>query len=227
MLLLAAGCGGQSYAHRLDRTLEEMRYRKRLDANLMPPVTKTKLEGMQIFVRPPKNLAQSKEFLLTVLEPGKFDDAESFTETDKQALMHVLARVKLPKAPAKKGAPEAPTAARGDFTSDVIALLNGVYNIEIDATKAKEESKRSNKFKHLAFEANAKNVQVYLFGNKTAHEVALIFEYPKSEQAALVNKIDLSLEAFATGDRARRSFTGSVSEEELSGEGGPASPVAF
>lgn len=222
-LLLAAGCGGRSYEVRLEKTLEDMRYRKRLDDNLMPAPTKGKLEQLSIYVRPPKNMAPSKEFLLSVLEPGKFDDAESFS--DKSSLMHILARVKLPKAPSKKGAPEPPKASRGDFNQDVVALLNGVYNVEIDAAKAKEEKKKNNSFKHLAFEANGKNVQVYLSGGKNAtYETALIFEYPKSEQAALVSKIDLCLGSFATGDRARRYFSGSLGEEE-SAEA-PA-PVAF
>lgn len=228
-LLLAGGCGGRSYEVRLDKTLEEMRYRKRLDDNLMPAPTKTKLETHNIFVRPPKNLAQSKEFLLTVLEPGKFDVADSFSDPEKGALMHVLARVKLPKAPAKKGAPEpAPTAARGDFTGDVVALLNGVYNVEVDSSKAKEETKKKNTFKHLAFEANGKNVQVYFYGGKNQpYEVALIFEYPKDAQSALVSKIDLSLGSFATAERARRSYSGSVGEEEASEGGGGTAPVAF
>lgn len=227
-LLLAGGCGGRSYEIRLDKTLEDMRYRKRLDDNLMPAPTKTKLETFNIFVRPPKNLVQSKEFLLTVLEPGKFDVADSFND-DKQSVMHVLAWVKLPKTPAKKGAAEPASAARtGNFNTEVVALLNGVYNVEIDATKAKEVSKRNNKFKHLAFEANGKNVQVYFIGTKSQPpEVALIFEYPKTEQAALVSKIDLCLGSFATGERARRAFTGSVGEEESAEGGAPAGPGAF
>src|SRR5438132_2268717 len=95
-LLLAGGCGGARYDVRLAQTLTDMRYRKRLDDNLMPAPTKTKLESFSVFVRPPKNLVQSKEFLLTVLEPGKFDIADSFSESDKQVLMHVLAWVKVP-----------------------------------------------------------------------------------------------------------------------------------
>ena len=225
-ILLAAGCGGRSYEVRLDKTLVDMRYRKRLDDNLMPPATKTKLETLNIFIRPPKNLTQSKEFLLTVLEPGKFDVADSFSESDKQILMHVLSRVKLPKSPTKKGAPPTPTN-RGEFVPDVVAMLNGVYNVEVDSTKAKEESKKSNKFKHLTFEANGKNVQVYFYGTKAQpYEVSLVFEYPKAEQASLVSKIDLCLESFATGDKARRAFTGGGEEEPAEGTGS-GSGVAF
>src|ERR1700733_5315978 len=98
-LLLANGCA-KSYDIRMNRTLEKMRYEKRLNDNLMP-APKGKLEAFLIFVRPPKSLAQSKEFLLTTLEPGRFDVSESFLEKDKQSL-HVLARVKRPKSTAKK-----------------------------------------------------------------------------------------------------------------------------
>ena len=223
-LLLAGGCAGK-YEARLNQTLEDMRYRKRLNDNLMDPVTKTKLETYNVYLRPPKSLAQSKEFLLTVLDPGKFDDAESFT--DKQNLMHVLTRVKLPKAPAKKGAAEPPPPVnRGDFTTDVVGLLNGVYNVEVDSAKAKEESKKNNKFKHIVFEANGKVVHLYIHGAKTSTEVALIFEFPKSEQAALVSKIDLCLESFATGEKARRAFSGSETEEEAT-EGAGGAPAVF
>jgi hypothetical protein len=228
-LVLAGGCGGEKYEFRLNKTLEEMRYRKRLDDNLNPAATKGRLEQNLIFIRPPKGLSTepAKDFQLTVLEPGKFDVSESFYEKDKQNL-HILARVKRPKGPAgKKGAQaEQAQAVRGEFVGDVLAVLGSVYNVDLDPAKVKEETKRNNKFKHLTFEANGKNIQVYFYGAKTSqYEVALIFEYPKSEQASLVSKIDLTLGSFGVGERARRAFNGSVSEEE-GAEGGAAS-VAF
>lgn len=222
-LLLAGGCGGKSYEVRLEKTLEEMKYRDRLDGNLMPAQAKGKFNDNLIYIRPPKGLGEpTKEFLLTVLEPGKFDVAESFVETDKQSL-YVLGRVKRPKpAPGtKKQAPTpADTAARGEFNADVFAILNDVYGVEVDSTKAKEEPKRLNKFKHVTFAAKGKDVHVYLYGTKTTpYEVALIFEYPKAEQANLASKIDLCLGSFATGERARRAFSGSGTEEEPEGTG--------
>jgi hypothetical protein len=61
-------------------------------------------------------------------------------------------------------------------------------------------------------------VQTYIYGKKgSPPEVALIFEYPKSEN--LMPKIDLCLESFATGPRARLLFSGS--EEEPGGEAAP------
>ena len=228
-LLLSVGCGGKSYEVRLGKTLEEMRYRKRLDDNLMPAPTKGKFNDFQIFVRPPLGLGEpTKEFSMVALEPGKFDVAESFVEPGKLSL-YILGRVKRPKDPSKKKT-VAPveTATRLDFNTDVFQILNSVYGVEVDAAKAKSESKRLNTFKHVTFESNGKNVQVYLNGNKSAvYEVALIFEYPKTEQASLVSKIDLALGSFATGERARRAFAGSVVEEE-SGEGAtPGAPAVF
>src|SRR5947208_3194420 len=188
-LLVAAGCGSQSYETRLGKTLEKMRYVLRLDANLQPAPTKGKLEQNLIYVRPPKTLeaTPSKEFQLIALEPGKFDVAESFFSKDGQK-MHVLARIKRPKNPAaKKAAPTpADTAVRGDFNADVLATLSSAFNVDLDLAKAKEEKKRTNSYKHLTFDAGDKNVQVYLNGNKAStYEVALVFEYPKAEQANL------------------------------------------
>lgn len=229
-LLVTCGCGGGSYKVRLDKTLDAMRYKKRLDDNLQPAPTKGKLEQNLIYLRPPKALdGPAKEFtLVPALEPGKFDISDTFFEKDKQTL-HVLARVKRPKAPAnKKGAPEPPKAERHEFIPDVIELLNSAYSLELDPAKAKEESKKQNKFRHLTFEANGKNVQVYFFGNKAStYEMALVFEYPKSEQATLVSKIELCLESMATGEKARRAFSGTMTEEEGGEAGGGAAPVAF
>ena len=66
---------------------------------------------------------------------------------------------------------------------------------------------------------------MYIQAVKQSYEVALIFEYPSSETKTL-NKIDLTLESFATGEMARRFFTGKDVEEET-GEGGASPAVAF
>src|SRR5262249_27954169 len=140
-------------------------------------------------------------------------------------LMHVLARAKPPSAPGKKAAP--PPANRLEFNPDVLGLLGNFYNIELDSAKAKEEKKRNNTFMHLSFEANGNNVPVCLCAPKAnPAEVALIFEYPKSDQAALASKIDLCLESFATGERARRAFSGG-DEGPGTPEGGAPGAVTF
>ena len=81
-LVVAWGCGN-SYDIRLNKTLEDMKYRKRLDEMLMPPLTKNKFEELLIFVRPPKKLELAKEFLLPLPEPGKFDLEASLLDTGK------------------------------------------------------------------------------------------------------------------------------------------------
>lgn len=221
VLVLAAGCGGRIYEARLEKTLDQMRYQMKLDQNLTPAPTKGKLEQNLIYVRPPKNLqGPAKDFQLTVLEPGKFDLAESFFEQNVQN-MHILARVKRPKDPTKKAAPE--PANRGEFVPDVIAVLNGVYSQDIDPVKAKEDKKKNNTFKKLEFEGNGKTVRVYFYGGKaTQYEVALIFEFAKAQQAAVATRIELCLESFETGERARRAYTGKIDEEGAEETGSPA-----
>lgn len=217
-VVLAVGCGGRSYEKRLGMTLDEMRYRKRLDDKLQPAPTKGKFTDFQIFVRPPKSLVESKEFTLTVLEPGKFDLAESFYEKDKQQNFYVLARVKRPKDPSKKKA--AVETPRGEFNADVLAVLASAYAVELDPAKLKDDVKKNNKFKHLKFEANGKNIHAYLYGTKAApYEVALIFEFPTTDQGVMDSKIDLCLGSFAVGEQARRYFSGSVTDE--TGEAAP------
>jgi hypothetical protein len=222
ILVMGGGCGSKSYEFRLDRTLENMRYRKRLDDNLMPPPAKgiAPFEELGIFLRPPKGLVQAKEFQMTVLEPGQFDLESSFFEEKKQNL-HVLARVKKPKGSASKK-PAAPTpadtAVRGEFNRDVVTLVGNVYGVTdtLGVEKFKEVTKKANKFKHHNFATNDKNVQVYLY-KSDPYEVALIFDYPSSEQASLSSKINLALESFAVGPRAKSRYGGA--DEHADDEG--------
>jgi hypothetical protein len=223
VLVLSGGCGSKSYELRLDRTLENMRYRKRLDDNLMPPPAKgiAPFEELGIFIRPPKNLVQSKEFQMTVLEPGQFDLASSFFEEKKQNL-HVLARVKKPKASASKKAPApADSAVRGEFNRDVVGIVGNVYGVadDLEVGKFKEVTKKSNKFRYHTFATGDKNVQVYLY-KVDPYEVALIFDYPSSEQANLASRINLALESFAVGPRAKNRYAGAIE-----GEGDEETPV--
>ena len=230
VLVLSGGCGSKSYEFRLDRTLENMRYRKRLDDNLMPPPAKgiAPFEELAIFLRPPKNLVQSKEFQMTVLEPGQFDLESSFFEEKKQNL-HVLARVKKPKGSASKKAPAptpADTAVRGEFNRDVVGIVGNVYGVadDLEVGKFKEVTKKANKFRYHTFATGDKNVQVYLY-KFDPYEVALIFDYPSSEQANLASRINLALESFAVGPRAKSRYAGAVAtrarDEEGTTEGVP------
>jgi len=225
-LLIVAGCGVKSYETRLDSTLQDMQYQDRLNKLLQPALTKGKWEELSIYLRPPKSLVQSKAWSLAPTEPGKFDLEASFAEPPKQD-MHVLARVKRPKGTTKKGAPSpADTVNRTDFAGDVLYVLNDYYKPadELVITKFKTETRKKNEYKFHAFTANDKTVQIYLYKHEP-YDVALIFEFPKSEQAELFTKIGLCLESFAVGDKARRSFNGAT-EEEASEEAAPTG-VAF
>jgi hypothetical protein len=219
-LVLVLGCGTQNYEYRLEHTIDQMKYQKRLNDNLTAAPTKGKLEELQIYVRPPKNMTgPTQTFQMTVVEPGKFDVESSFIEQDKQSL-HILGRVKRPKTPAKKVAPAAEPTPRGDFNTDVIELVKNVYGVELEASQFKEEKKQNNTFKARTLDLNAKKVQIYLYGAKTSpYEVALIFEFPATEQGAINPKINLCLESFTVSEKARRAFAGGEAEEEVGGEG--------
>jgi hypothetical protein len=222
-LLLVVGC--RDYDFRLGKTLEEMKYQQRLEKNLEKAPTKGSLQGELIYVRPPKGLSgPTKAFTLTVVEPGKFDLENSFIDEGKQASLHLLARHKKPKAPPKKGAPPVAAAARGDFTNEVIELVKAAYGVEdLTPTKFKAVVKRhegrENSYKEAKLDLNTKEVLIYLYGDKNGpYNIALIFEYPKTEVNSLSPKIGLSLEAFAVGEAAGKAFSGGG--EEGTGEEG-------
>jgi hypothetical protein len=224
VLGMVLGCG--DYDSRLARTLDEMRYRKRLDDNLIDAPTKGKLQELAIFVRPPKSLkGPTQTFGMTVVEPGKFDLENSFIDQEKQDSFHLLARVVRPKPPTpKKGAAQPEQTPRGKFIDDVIELVKNAYGVDVEPNQLKAESKthgnRTNNFKGKTIDLSAKRVQIYIYGDEKApYQVALIFEYPETEHNALNPKIGLCLESFATGEAARRSFQG-VGELDLGGEEG-------
>lgn len=224
-LLILGGCGLGSYEARLNKTLEDMKYQDRLNRLLMPQV-KGKFEELAIYLRPPKNLAQTKEWMLAPIEPGKFDLDASFLEPQKQS-MHVLARVKRAKSPGKKAAPTpADSVDRTNFNGDVLAILNEFYKPPEDlaATKFKAETKKANEYKYQTIAVGDKNVQIYLY-KKEPYDVALIFEYPKAEQANVFSKIGLCLESFAVGEKARRYFAGATTEEEATQQSGSSGPA--
>jgi hypothetical protein len=221
VMALGAGCGSKSYEKRLITTIEQMKYRRELESKLMPPA-EGKLKTNLIYIRPPKNLAPAQKFLIMPEpEDGKFDVTESFLDAEKQTSLHVLVRVPRVKTAAnKKGAP-AP-ANRNDFAADIVSELEKIAGTGVDFTKAKEEGPIKpglNKFKHLPINVGNKTFAVYLYGTKQSYEVALIYEYPSAEKT-LFHKIDLSLGAFATGDKASRAFNRKQGEEDTEGEGG-------
>jgi hypothetical protein len=232
-LLLGAGC--RDYDVRLEKTLEEMKYQQRLEKNLEKAPTKGLLQSELIYVRAPKGFTgPTQTFSLTVVEPGKFDLENSFIDQSKQASLHILARHKKPKgaAPKKKGVAAAEPPPRGDFTAEVIELLKVAYGAEIEASHFKPATKRhggrENTFKEAKLDLANKEVQVDLYGDKNSpYNVALIFEYPKTEVRNVSSKISLALEAFAVGEAARRAFSGSgdIEAGEEGAEPGQQTPL--
>jgi hypothetical protein len=226
-LLVLLGCS-RTYDYRIERTVESLKYKKRLNDNLMPAATKGRLHELLIYLRPPKNLKASQEFHLPSPEPGRFDLEQSFQESAKQSL-HVLARVKRPRIAKQKETSEK-AAARGDFGADVLAVLNSASKpaeeVVISKFKSVERkrtgSSRGNEFRYHIFSSNNKTVQVYFY-KKEPYDVVLVFEYPISEHGNLQSKISLCLESFAVGEKARQYFSGGGAEEDASGS----TPVMF
>jgi hypothetical protein len=222
--VVAIGCS--DYDIRMEKTLEEMRYAKRLNTNLEEAPTKSALQGDDIFVRPPKGLTgPTQAFSLTGVDPGKFDIENSFIDEKKGTSFHVVARIKKPKAPAntKKAATPVETVPRGKFLDDVVELVKAAYNVELTPGEFKLESKshlsRENAYKARKLDMTTKQVEVYVYTESNGvREVALIFEFPKTELNYMNPKIDLCLESLAVGDRAKRSFEGTISDLDAGGE---------
>ena len=146
---------------------------------------------------------------------GQYELDASFADKG-DAVLHLLARVKLPKKATPKGAPPPPpTSQRGDFTRDVLAVLGSVYgSVEgLANPKFVDESKRGNRFKRLVVTANDKELKLYTY-KQDNYEAALIFVYDPKLKGPLSSKIDLCLETFATGVRADRSSRGGEPDEE-------------
>jgi hypothetical protein len=227
--------GCRDYDIRLEKTLEEMKYQQKLERNLEKAPQKGALQTELIYLRPPKGLTgPTKTFSMVAVEPGKFDLENSFIDQAKSVSLHVLARRKKPpKAPTKKGAPAPEVVQRGDFTADVIELVKAAYAAEdltpskFKAVTKKHES-RENTYKEAKLDLATKEVLIYLYGDKNGpYQVALIFDYPKSEVGELTTRINLSLEAFAVGQAAEKAFAGGADAEggEDGGGGDAGQPV--
>ena len=199
--------------------MEERKYEKRLNENLEAAPTKGMLKGDVIFVRPPLGLeGPTQAFGLTGVEAGKFDIENSFIDQKKGASLHLVARVKKPKAPpnAKKAAAPVETVARGKFLEDVVELVKAAYSVELAPGELKPESRshgnRVNNFKAVKKDMSTKEVEVYVYSESSGvREVALIFEFPKDQKNFMSPKIGLCLESVAVGKLAERFFEGATS----------------
>ena len=223
-MVAGIGCGKQSYEKRLETTVETLRYKKRLNDNLMKEPSEKKFQDLAIYVRPPKEQALAKTGQLPVSE-GQFELDASFNDSKIDSTLHLLARVKLPKkAPAKGAPPPPPPPQRGPFDADVLGVLSNVFGSPegLQTPKFVEEVKRGNRFRRLIFVANDKEVKLYIY-KQDNHEVALVFVYDPKQKAPLATKIDLCLDSFAAGAKATRLYAGGAPEEEA--ESGPVGPM--
>jgi hypothetical protein len=225
VLVLGWGCGRRSYEDRLDYTLEQMRYRKRLDTYLIPAPTDPKFKDFPLYIRPPKDMTLSTQFLMLNEADlqGQFDLAATFVSPGAGNL-HVLARRKAAKKAPAKNAPEPaqPAEAQRPFDQEVTAILARVYpNVEaITTPKFDSDTKKSNNFKRLVFNSpNGNVVRVYLY-KREPYEVALIWDTPVAQDRSTATARDLCLESFAVGRRAANYFGGRMSEGEGAEGGG-------
>jgi hypothetical protein len=235
-LVLAIGCA-QPYDLRLKGTLESMKYRRDLEKNTEEPPSKTNLVNHKIFIRAPKGLKGPTDAFAFNIEQGKFDDAYTFLDAEKQASLHILARVNTPKgaAPPKKGPnpsdatdQAAPPAVRGDFTTDVLDLIKSAYSTDLESSQLKpfeapaQGTPKKVSYKSATVELPSKEVKVYFFGDKNGPaQIALIFEGPKESLSSISTRINYSLNSLAVGTIATTLYNGG---DEFAGEEGAAPP---
>jgi hypothetical protein len=228
MLVLVWGCGYATYEYRLNQTLEDLKYRQRLDDNLIPAPADAKFKEFPMYIRPPKGMALSREFVMAELPAGQYDLSATFFEQGKGTL-HVLGRRKTAaKKATGKNAPQQPepAAPRGPFVQDVTTLLQSVYgaNEKLQDPQFQNDTTKKTALKRLIFDAsNGDVIRVYLY-QKDPYDVALIWDIPAAadRDTKLIGARDLCLQSFAVGRRANDSFAGSLSSSETGGEAGAA-----
>jgi hypothetical protein len=234
MCLIFLGCG-QSYKQRLGQTLENLRYRQRLDQNLITaPVGKFK--DLQVYIRPPKPLEEAKEFQLPSAAVDQFDIAKSFFGSptsapegqakEKQAepaavlRLHVLARVKRPKKPTKKGeAPPPEGIPVAQFVPDVRTIVGtdfGNADAATTATLKNERVGKNNEFKRIFFTSpnNNDEIRMYFYTQGDYH-IALVWDVPAALKNAASAKMTLCMESFAVGRKASHLFENGYTGDDM------------
>lgn len=219
-----AGCG--SYEARLERELKRREEVAELNSYLNGPI-EGKYKDELVYVRPPKPLpGQPTDFrLVPGLTDAQYDLRSSFTSLRQDGNvdldLHVLARHKKPPRAAAKGAPPEPDQSqRGDFTSDVLTLLNTVHNNAASgATANKVRVKGGNEFNRYIYEVgNGYKIQVYLLTGKKVgqdtFDVALIWGLSPDQQKN-TKPIELCLQTLAVGPAATRAFSGQADDTGL------------
>jgi len=238
-LALSIGCA-QSYDLRVEETIKNLRYRRDLDKNTEAPPAKSNLENAKIYIRAPKGLKGPAQTFAFVVEPGKFDIADTFIDADKQSSLHILARSNAPKPTGTKKAPgpnpaegaePAPVpAVRGDFTSDVLEFIKSAYSTDFEASQLKviepnSHGRKSVTYKGATLDLGNKQVKVYFHGDKNSPaQVALIFEGTKDSLRNLSSQIDYSLNSLVAGPKATNFYNG---QDEIGEEGPPVPTGVF
>ena len=235
------GCGYSSYEHRLVATERRLKDEMVLDQLLHGPAGQ-ELTEERVYLRVPKELAASDQFLPITIPAGYFDVEASFVPQAGAGdyELHVLGRH---TTPPKEGQPPPPEEAlRGEFRSDVNEVLRAAYgeasqvapepvNVEVWPRGANNSTV---KYERLKF-TDDKNQLVHVYfhheeaGANEAYDVAMIWVFPVgAAPAANPNPVDLSLGSFAVGARAARYFSGDTGDSGTGGGGeGGGAAVAF
>lgn len=218
-----SGCLGESsYENRLNRTLEDLKFQRQLDANLNPADT-GRLKELNLFVRPPRGMAKAQAPGINV-PPGSYDVVETFLgQVDAQGTpiqLQVLGRVKQPPRtgqPKPGDPPPPPETNLATFEGDVRGLLNAVYGGGGD-TKSEVVNERGRQYKRIKFQAADGQFVSANLHEQPNQKLALIFVYPApaANSQAVTTAIPLALGSVAVGPKAAAAFSGRP-EAEASG----------
>ena len=203
LFLVVIGCAYE-YDIRLDKTYDNRPYQKRLDENLEKPADEVEPRIAKIFVRPP---LASKGRSTSSLSP-RSSPVSSTSRIPSSRIKEVCTSWPASRGrrhPTPKGADSPPQRnPPGDFTADVLDLLKSPMVPELSRSPSSNPrpraARKGHSFKTLDLDLTAKQVKVYLYGEKTSPaQVALIFEYTKEELKNLSSRIDLCLGSFRVG----------------------------
>lgn len=219
------GCGYSGYEARLEATQRRLKDEMVLDKSLYSALQAEFAEN-NIFLRIPQGMAQRLDFELIQLNPGFFEIDASFNPQGDSLPggpynLHALVRRDADEPAAEQQGDE-PRINRGDFRSEVLAVLAEVYGPDIASAPTEQVNKavwpRSDAARPISYERvavtdlNNQLIHVYFYQEESgnaSYNVALIWEFPSGEApSATGNPIDLTLGTFAVGQRAQARFSG-------------------
>lgn len=241
----AIGCGYSSYEARLEATQRRIRDEMILDRSLYAAL-QAEFAANDVFLRFPQGMAQRPDFELIQLNPGFFEIDASFNPQGESLPggpynLHVLVRRDSDEPEPQDPQGDEPRIARGDFRSEVLAVLAEVYGPDVASAPTEQVNKaiwpRSDASPPMTYERvavtdrNNQLIHIYFYQEESgnaSYDVALIWEFPTGEApSASGNPIDLTLGTFAVGQRARARFSGRPdSPTGAAGEDGGAA-IAF